>query len=351
MVKSESDPKLLYGEISNSNKNMRVSCPGPIASICDNFRGNISWKKVRSAGWNSQNVAGLSPVSKWKKCLVTDEFREMSDWRSGWISPGRISNFRKAAIKKIGGLGTSAKWTRGCTRVCAPGCTILRCTSLQAPGRSVKVRQHFQVLTTETCSCSTLRFGDVSKEELMVDETLLSTPRTQNTQQLSWKWPYIMMVSWNVWGFLKNIYRKSAVGHDPKILAARLCTKRCVALWEVTWDVNSGEWVFDLHLSNVISWPLNRPDFSTSKHQQTEPRGDADSSDHHQSSHLRIDRQKTHTRALIRQRLNDIYTHCLTVWLQFTYNCTLGVIQFCFYLWFTLNNKTVNPKMLISLLF
>ncbi|CAG08252.1 unnamed protein product [Tetraodon nigroviridis] len=45
VVKSESDPKLLYGEISNSNKNMRVSCPGPIASICNNFRGNFSWKK------------------------------------------------------------------------------------------------------------------------------------------------------------------------------------------------------------------------------------------------------------------------------------------------------------------
>lgn len=82
VLKSEKDSALLYGAIRSSNKNIEVPCPQPIASMCENFHGNLSWKKVHSADNSSAErflVAGLNPIfdllSKWKKCLGTDEFQ------------------------------------------------------------------------------------------------------------------------------------------------------------------------------------------------------------------------------------------------------------------------------------
>lgn len=48
VLQSEVDKRLWFGSIKSSNTNVMVPCPDPVASICDDFKGNISWKKVPS---------------------------------------------------------------------------------------------------------------------------------------------------------------------------------------------------------------------------------------------------------------------------------------------------------------
>lgn len=67
VLKSERDTKL-YGRIMSSNTNVVVPCPGPIASICDDFNGSISWKKVRSLEMEKM----FRRRWIWKKCQISD---------------------------------------------------------------------------------------------------------------------------------------------------------------------------------------------------------------------------------------------------------------------------------------
>lgn len=146
------------------------------------------------------------------------------------------------------------KKMRGCTRAFAPGCTIRRSTSLQAPGGSLKVRQHFHVVRTKTSLWSEkwpsskryderketaemvarhvhLKTGCYLEEDTMVNEALFWTRNTQNTRRLSWN---DLILRW----FLKK-------KNDPAATKERFwavwnvgwlwpkntdCTKRCVSL-------------------------------------------------------------------------------------------------------------------------
>lgn len=138
--------------------------------------------------------------------------KEMSDFRSGWIYPCRISGLWSAAVKKTGGLITWVEKTRGCTRVFAPGCTITRSTSRQAPRWSLKViifsfweqKRHFggrnyhhqkeRTRAEMVAPHVHLKIGYFLAEDVMVNQALFSTPNTQNTRHPSWKWPYFKMI-------------------------------------------------------------------------------------------------------------------------------------------------------------
>lgn len=138
VVKSERDKVLLYGDISSSNTNVLVWCP--IQSICKDFKGTFSWKKVQSADNSSTArflVAGLNPTSDLlSKCLLQNVLWERNFKGIERIYACRISSLWKATVKTSSRLRGPKKRTRGCTRVYAPGRTTTGRTGLQAPGGS-----------------------------------------------------------------------------------------------------------------------------------------------------------------------------------------------------------------------
>lgn len=151
-------------------------------------------------------------------------FKEMSDLRCGWNWLCRISTLWKAAVRMNWRLGTPVKRTRGCTLVFAPGCTMTGCTGRQAPGGSLQVRQHFQVLRSQTSFWGRNDHHEKHMKDQKWAEMLLKFSIFQ--KQIRWftRWPYVKMISPNrlccyqgkVWGFMKCVQKIGEVVRTQK---------------------------------------------------------------------------------------------------------------------------------------
>lgn len=116
---SKVNPSLLYGEIANSDINMKVPCPDPVKFTCKTLDGKLSWKKVRT-----RVVLCHSMCCKEQGRAVMLVFFFLH----------RTINLFKGEVMNTCGFTTSAKMTRASIRAFVTGHTTTTRTFLLAPG-------------------------------------------------------------------------------------------------------------------------------------------------------------------------------------------------------------------------